>query len=94
MAIYSFYESKARKRKWGTWCKECNIELVSGDKLMREQLDYNSYGCMQYNEYCIKCYNKILPEEIKKEAVKLEKEIKLKQKILRGLKKGVIVKGE
>ena len=43
MAIYSFYESKARKRKWGTWCKECNIELVSGDKLMREQLDKINY---------------------------------------------------
>ena len=92
MGIYSFYESKARKRKWGTWCKECDIELKSGDSLMREQLGYNEYGCMSYNEYCIKCYKKILPREMKKEIIELEKEIKVKQKILRGLKKGVIVK--
>ena len=40
----------------------------------------------------IKCYKKILPREMKKEVIELEKEIKVKQKILRGLKKGVIVK--
>ena len=91
MAISHFYKSKARKRRWGTWCGQCRVELKSGDQLMREQLDYNSYGCMQYNEYCMKCYNKILPKEIKKEATELEKEIKWKQKKLRGLKKGVII---
>ncbi len=91
MGISNYYPSKARKRRWGTWCGKCRVELKSGDQLMREQLDYNSYGCMQYNEYCMKCYNKILPKEIKKEATELEKEIKWKQKKLRGLKKGVIV---
>jgi hypothetical protein len=91
MGILDYYPSKARKRRWGTWCKKCRVELKSGDQLMRERLDYNSYGCMQYNEYCMKCYNKILPEEIKKEAIQLEKEIKEKQKLLRGLKKGVII---
>ena len=91
MGISNYYPSKARQRKWGTWCKECNIELRSGDNLMREQLGYNSYGCMSYNEYCMRCYKKILPKEIKKEKIELEKEIKVKQKILRGLKKGIIV---
>ena len=88
MAISHFYKSKARKRRWGTWCGKCRVELKSGDQLMREQLDYNSYGCMQYNEYCMKCYNKILPKEIKKEATELEKRNQVETKEIERIKKG------
>ena len=59
MSISEFYKSKARQRKWGTWCNKCKKQLERGDELMRRQDGRNQNNCMTYTEYCMECYEKI-----------------------------------
>ena len=91
MGISDYYESTARQRKWGTWCIECKKEIERGDKCMRRQHGYNSNNCMEYTEYCMKCYNEVYQRELKKEAEYVAKEIESKQKILEEIKNKVII---
>jgi len=86
MGITAFYESTVRLRRWGTPCIKCRRHMDKGEKCMREQLGYNSYQCMQYNEYCMKCYKKVYKKEYAKQMKELDKQIKEKQKFLRELK--------
>ena len=58
--ITNFYKSKVRKRRYCTSCISCNKIIEIGNDCMREQLDLNSFGCMQYNEICIPCWNRKL----------------------------------
>ena len=88
MPITAFYKSKARQRKWGTWCMKCRAEIIKGEECMREQVGYNQWNCMQYNEYCMKCYKKVYAKEHKKDIKELDKEIKEKQKVLKKWNEG------
>ncbi len=89
MTISDFYESTVRIRRWGTPCIKCRRHMDKGEKCMREQLGYNSYQCMQYNEYCMKCYKKIYKSEYKKDMKQLEKKINQEKKHLKEMKKGI-----
>ena len=63
--------------------------MDKGEECMREQLGFNSYQCMQYNEYCMKCYKKVYAKEYAKDMKALQKEIEGKQKFMQQLKKGI-----
>jgi hypothetical protein len=91
LGISDYYESTARQRKWGTWCKECKEKIERGDKCMRRQHGRNGNNCMVYTEYCMKCYNEVYQRELKKEAEYVAKEIESKQKILEEIKNKVII---
>tara|TARA_Y100001951_G_C11227153_1_gene232386 strand:+ start:482 stop:763 length:282 start_codon:yes stop_codon:yes gene_type:complete len=82
MSISEFYKSKARQRKWGTWCNKCKKQLERGDELMRRQDGRNQNNCMTYTEYCMECYEKILPSALKSEVKEIENEIVLKKEQL------------
>lgn len=87
MGITAFYESTVRSRRWGTPCIKCRRHMDKGEKCMREQLGYNQYQCMQYNEYCMKCYKRVYKAELIKQYKALEKEIKEMIKFKGELKK-------
>lgn len=89
MPITAFYKSKVRNRRWGTPCIKCRRYMDKGEECMREQLGYNNYDCMEYNEYCMKCYKKVYAKEYAKDMKTLDKEIKAKQKFMKKLKKGI-----
>ena len=55
MSISEFYKSKARQRRWGTWCDKCKKKLERGVELMRRRDGYNQNNCMMYSEYCMEC---------------------------------------
>lgn len=86
MPITAYYKSKVRKRRWGTMCKECHRFMDTGEICMREQLEYNSYGCMMYNELCMKCYKKVLPKALKTQTKEIKENIKRQQKLLKSIK--------
>ena len=85
-----FYKSKARQRRWGTWCDKCKKQLERGVELMRRQDGYNQNNCMTYSEYCMECYEKILPSALKSEVKEIEKEqeqlIEAKRKVKEKIK--------
>lgn len=84
-----YYDSTARKRRYGTWCDDCKKEIEVGEKCKRAQGERNSFGCMTYYESCLKCWKRLLPKSVQKAEKELEEYIKTKQKQIEKLRKMV-----
>jgi len=84
--ITEFYKSKVRQRRWGTVCDQCHKLLEIGTEIMRAQTGKNDFGCMEYDILCLKCYNKVLPREIKKAEKHVKDYIKDRRKSIKKLK--------